>query len=138
MVVFNLDNRLENDTAFVDDWPLCRVLLMKDRRFPWLILVPRRGGVREIYELGASDRKILMDEVCKASEVLTQLFKPEKINVGALGNMVPQLHVHVIARKIGDAAWPKPVWGVGKAESYTAGAQADIMGALHSAFKDFK
>ena len=137
-VIFSLDQRLENDTEPLQDWPLSRVLLMKDRRFPWLILVPRRDGIREIFELGGHDRKVLMDELCRASRALTHVFSPEKINVGALGNVVPQLHVHVVARRAGDAAWPGPVWGRGPAEPYSAGEMADVTAGLLSAFKDFK
>ncbi len=135
---FSLDHRLENDTAYLQDWPLCRVLLMKDRRFPWLILVPRRAHIREIYELDDPDRRVLMDETCRASRVLAQLYRPEKINVAALGNVVPQLHVHVVARTTGDAAWPRPVWGQGVAEAYTADEMVKATAGLLSAFKDFK
>jgi diadenosine tetraphosphate (Ap4A) HIT family hydrolase len=98
--------------------PLCRVLLMNDRRFPWLILVPERDSVREIHELSPADRAALIEEIALGSGVLERLFHPDKLNVGALGNVVPQLHVHVVARTAGDPAWPGPVWGSGAAVPY--------------------
>lgn len=115
---FSLHPTLAQDTLEITRWPLCRVLLMKDRRFPWLILVPEREGIREICELEPSDRTALVEEIARAEEILLRLFSPEKLNVGALGNIVPQLHVHVIARSTGDPAWPGPVWGSGAAVPY--------------------
>jgi diadenosine tetraphosphate (Ap4A) HIT family hydrolase len=109
---------LARDTVEVARLPLCRVLLMKDRRFPWLILVPEREAVREIDELSAADRAELIEEIAQVSEVLKRLFRPDKLNVGALGNVVPQLHVHVVARFATDPAWPGPVWGSGAAVPY--------------------
>ncbi|MGY9005638.1 MAG: HIT domain-containing protein, partial [Alphaproteobacteria bacterium] len=109
---------------------LSRALLMNDRRFPWIILVPERGGVREIHDLSIEDRAILMEEITLISTTLDGLFKPDKMNVGALGNIVPQLHIHVIARTSKDAAWPGPVWGFGKAEPYDAQALSDIKNRL--------
>ena len=114
----NLHPTLARDTVEVARLPLCRVLLMKDRRFPWLILVPEREAVREIYELPAADRAELIEEIARVSEVLKRLFHPDKLNVGALGNVVPQLHVHVVARFATDPAWPGPVWGSGAAIPY--------------------
>ena len=115
---FALHPALERDTVPVARLALCRVLLMRDRRFPWLILVPEREDVREIIELTPADRGTLIEEIARASEVLTRLFQPDKLNVGALGNLVPQLHVHVVARFTSDPAWPGPVWGSGAAEPY--------------------
>ena len=112
---FDLHPTLARDTVEVARLPLCRVLLMKDRRFPWLILVPERESVREIHELPAADRAELIEEVARAGEALQRLFRPDKLNVGALGNVVPQLHVHVVARFATDPAWPGPVWGSGTA-----------------------
>lgn len=114
--------------------PLCRVLLMLDRRFPWLILVPEREGVREILELSPADRGVLIEEIARATEVLTQLFRPDKLNVGALGNLVPQLHVHAVARFTGDPAWPGPVWGSGPAVPYEQDELADLVRRFSSAF----
>jgi len=115
---FELHTQLAADTAFVTDAPLCRVLLMNDANFPWLILVPRRAGLRDYHNLSPDDLAVANDEIVKASRVLTALYKPDKINVAAMGNMVPQLHIHVIARFTDDVAWPKPVWGVAPAEPY--------------------
>ncbi len=114
--------------------PLCRVLLMKDRRFPWLVLVPERESVREVHELPAADRAELIEEVARAGEALARLFQPDKLNVGALGNVVPQLHVHVVARFAADPAWPGPVWDSGAALPYEESELEEIRGRLASAF----
>ena len=118
MSAFELHTQLAADTAFVTDALLCRILLMNDANFPWLILVPRRAGLRDYHNLSADDLAVVNDEIVKTSRVLTALYKPHKINVAALGNMVSQLHIHVIARFTDDVAWPKPVWGVAPAEPY--------------------
>ena len=109
---FELDFRLDADCLYLVDWPLCRVLRMNDRAYPWLILVPRRTGIREIIDLESTDQQALLAEVARASRALRKALKPEKLNVAALGNVVPQLHVHVVARFVEDAAWPRPIWGV--------------------------
>lgn len=129
---FALHPRLAADTLPVGDLPLCRVLLMHDARFPWLVLVPRRPELRELTDLPAPDRAALMEEIAAASEALGRETGAEKLNVGALGNVVEQLHVHVVARFAADAAWPGPVWGSGAALAYAAGAAralADRLGA---------
>lgn len=131
---FTLHPTLARDTVPVSRLPLCRVLLMKDRRFPWLILVPERDSVREICELPQADRASLVEEIARASEVLRQLFRPDKLNVGALGNVVPQLHVHIVARFAADPAWPGPVWGSGPAEPYAEAELEEIRGRLAGAF----
>jgi diadenosine tetraphosphate (Ap4A) HIT family hydrolase len=109
---FELDSRLDNDSLFLMDWPLCRVLRMNDRAYPWLILVPRRSGVREIIDLSSADQALLLREIGQASRAIKKALKPEKLNVAALGNVVSQLHVHVIGRFTDDPAWPRPIWGV--------------------------
>jgi diadenosine tetraphosphate (Ap4A) HIT family hydrolase len=109
---FDLHPQLAKDGLFLADWPLCRVLRMNDRTYPWLILVPRLAGAREIVDLSEADQQTLMGEIARASAALKRLRRPHKLNVAALGNMVPQLHVHVIGRNENDPAWPKPVWGV--------------------------
>ncbi len=115
---FALHARLARDTIPIGDLPLSRVLLMNDARFPWLVLVPRIDGIREIFELSASDQQRLIAEIAGCSERLKMLTGAGKINVGALGNLVPQLHVHVVARNQGDGAWPDPVWGFGAPDPY--------------------
>jgi diadenosine tetraphosphate (Ap4A) HIT family hydrolase len=119
---FELHPRLAADTVFVEDWPLSRVLLLNDARYVWLALVPRRMGLSELHDVVAADRGALTDEVMKASAGLKRLTGAAKINVGALGNIVPQLHIHIVARAPGDPAWPGPVWGHSRAEPYAAPA----------------
>ena len=118
MAGFILHPRLAADTVVVADWSLSRVLLMNDARYPWLILVPRRDGASEIFDLDERDRAILTEEVARAGIGLKSATGCAKFNIGALGNMVPQLHIHVVARSPGDAAWPGPVWGNGQAQAY--------------------
>ncbi|WP_119680240.1 HIT domain-containing protein [Indioceanicola profundi] len=118
---FALHPRLAADTLFVADLALCRVLLMHNAAFPWLILVPRRVAATEIHHLPAADRFRLMEEMALAAQALERLAAPDKMNVGALGNVVPQLHVHVVARRRDDPAWPGPVWGSGVHRDYGAG-----------------
>lgn len=116
--MFSLNERLQADTRHVTDLDLCRVLLMNNALWPWLILVPMREDAVEIHRLDEGDQLALMREIALASRVVERLFAPDKMNVGALGNMVPQLHVHVIGRTRGDPAWPGPVWGSGHARPY--------------------
>jgi len=119
-MTFILDHRLAESSFFIEDWNLCRVLLKNDKTWPWLYLVPRRENIREIYDLAAADQIQLIHEISMASRALTFLYKPDKINTAALGNMVPQLHVHIFARFRDDPAWPRPVWAVQRDEiSYT-------------------
>jgi diadenosine tetraphosphate (Ap4A) HIT family hydrolase len=111
MTAFVLDTKLDADTIEITTLPLCLVRLMNDRRFPWVILVPARPDVSEIIDLDAADRATLIEEIAFVSTVMREQFRPTKLNVGALGNVVAQLHLHVIARFAGDAAWPGPAWG---------------------------
>jgi diadenosine tetraphosphate (Ap4A) HIT family hydrolase len=122
---FVLDSRLDADSLFLLDWPLCRVLRMNDRTYPWLILVPRRAGVREIIDLDPGDQRSLLDEIGRLSRVMRSHLKPEKLNVAALGNVVSQLHVHVISRFTADPAWPRPIWGVQPPTAFS-GDEAEI------------
>lgn len=117
--MFALDPRLEQDTLHVGDFPLCRLLLMNDASYPWFILVPRREEVSELFQLDEADQRSLWRETNLLAEVLKDTFKADKMNVASLGNMVSQLHMHVIARRRGDAAWPAPVWGYQPAQPYT-------------------
>ena len=115
---FILHPRLEQDTVPVIDLSLCTVRLMNDRRFPWVVMIPKQADLREIHRMEKRMRHVLMDEVSACAAAMEREFTADKMNVAALGNMVPQLHIHVIARFEGDAAWPGPVWGVGEAEPY--------------------
>ncbi|WP_036566861.1 HIT domain-containing protein [Oceanospirillum beijerinckii] len=115
--MFTLHTRLEEDTFPVADLPLCRLCMMNDRRFPWFILIPRIGGITEIYQLEADDRQQLMNESCALAEALMVAFDGHKMNVAALGNMVPQLHIHHVVRQPDDSAWPAPIWGGGAPEA---------------------
>jgi len=129
---FMLDGRLVNDTAFVCDWPLCAVLLMNDSRYPWLILVPREARVSEVFDLAPYAQATLWREVTHAAARLKQYTGCRKINVGALGNVVAQLHVHVVARHVGDFAGNGPVWGQGAAVPYTDAARGALLRDLRN------
>ena len=110
-LIFRLDQRLKNDCIALGTLPLCQVLLMRDARYPWLILVPQRAGVQEIYHLDADDQEQLIWESSFVAQQIMTLFNGDKLNIAALGNAVAQLHIHHIVRFKDDAAWPKPVWG---------------------------
>ena len=111
MEMFELHPDLKCDCLFIGDLPLCRLLLMNNRLFPWLILVPRKEGLKDLIDLNPPDMAICMEEARRAGEALKTLYKPDKLNIAALGNVTLQLHLHVIARFKNDAAWPQPVWG---------------------------
>ena len=125
-----LDPRLDADTLAIADWPLCRVRLMNDARYPWLILIPRRVGCAEILDLAIAERQMLMEEIARASETLRIWPGVEKINIGALGNVVNQLHIHALGRSRNDPAWPGPVWGHSRARTYRAGEADDLIAAV--------
>lgn len=127
---FILDPRLAADTAFVADWKLSRVLLMDDIRFPWLILVPRRAGLAELDDLAPDEQAQLLAEINRAMALLRDVAPCDKINVGALGNVVRQLHVHVVARRENDVAWPGPVWGSGAAVRHQPAAREALVATL--------
>lgn len=128
--MFKLHPTLERDTVELARLTLCRVLLMRDKTYPWLILVPQREALRDLDDLSEADRIQAMAEIDRASKALKAVFMPHKINVAALGNMVEQLHIHVIARNPGDAAWPAPVWGVHPAQDYDDADRATVMQRL--------
>jgi diadenosine tetraphosphate (Ap4A) HIT family hydrolase len=109
---WSLHPQLSQDTIDIGDLPLSKVLVIKDANYPWLMLVPRRPEKVEIIDLDEVEQAQLMTEVSRAAKALKEITKCDKLNIAALGNVVPQLHVHVIARRTGDAAWPRPVWGV--------------------------
>ena len=132
---FALHKRLAADTFPILDLALSRVLLMNDARFPWLILVPRKPGLTEIFDLTRRDRGLLMEEVAHCAARLLTGTGCQKINIGALGNLVPQLHVHVVARKRGDVAWAGRVWGFRQRKVYAPAARATLSGLLKAALR---
>ncbi|MGO3926719.1 HIT family protein [Rhodopseudomonas pseudopalustris] len=109
---WTLHPQLQKDTVDIGDLPLSRVLIIKDAHYPWLLLVPRREDITEIIDLDEVAQAQLMAEIARVGRALKEVTKCDKLNVAALGNVVPQLHVHIIARRTSDAAWPRPVWGV--------------------------
>lgn len=119
---FSLHPRLAADCIVLGELPLCRVLLMNDANYPWLILVPKRAGAEEVYSLSSTEQASLWQEVSYCGERLMQHLQGHKLNIATLGNMVPQLHVHVIVRQTTDPAWPGPVWGVQPAQAYSKAA----------------
>ena len=131
---FVLDPRLAAESTPLGELALCQVLLMDDARFPWILLVPQRAGLVEIIDLGAQDLQRLMSEIATASGVLEAATSPYKLNVAALGNVVRQLHVHIIARFENDAAWPSPVWGKGERMPYQPVQRAEFAGKLRAGF----
>ena len=131
MQSFTLHAQLAADTVLISELPLSRLLLMNNRLFPWVILVPRYETAREIIDLSETDRMQLMREITLVSKAMQRLFSPDKLNVAALGNMVPQLHLHVIARFAKDSAWPQPVWGKGS-EPYGDKEMKDVLARWQS------
>ena len=129
----NIHPQLANDCVVLGRLPLCHLLLMNDSHYPWFILVPARADIREIYQLEEDDRLQLLGESCQLSEFLMKVYAGDKLNVAALGNQVPQLHLHHIVRFVGDAAWPAPVWGKHAAQAYSPAAIEEVRTLLSSA-----
>lgn len=129
-MAFSLHENLAADCERLGDLALCRVLLMRDHRFPWTILVPRLDALRDLHDLPRQHALPLFDEIEAVSRALVDVFRADKINVAALGNQVPQLHVHVIARYESDIAWPGPVWNAG-----VAGADLDVIAERAAALR---
>jgi len=123
---FQLDAQLAADTIKLGDFPLSSVLLMNDSQYPWLILVPRRAGMTEIYHLSERDQQQMLQETSALAQALSDIFAAKKMNIANLGNMVSQLHIHVIARLESDPAWPGPVWGKVPAMPYNADELASV------------
>jgi diadenosine tetraphosphate (Ap4A) HIT family hydrolase len=130
---FALDPRLAADTHAIGALPFSELLLMDDARFPWVILVPRIAGARELIDLDEGDQRLLLGEIDRVARVLEAMLHPDKLNIAALGNVVPQLHVHVIARFTTDAAWPNPVWGRGERMAYGERERAARIAKLRAA-----
>ncbi|MBK3868028.1 HIT domain-containing protein [Pseudomonas stutzeri] len=134
--MFVLDSRLEQDTSLIGDFPLCRLLLMNDAQYLWFILVPRREEVSELFQLDSADQQALWRETTALAEIVKDTFGADKMNVAALGNVVAQLHMHVIARRRDDAAWPAPVWGKQPAKPYAQEQVGAIRGKLRLVLAD--
>ncbi len=115
---FELHSQLAADSFAIAKWPLCEVRLINDANYPWLVLIPQKPGLKDFDDLSPEDMALAGEEIRAASKALRQLYQPDKLNVAALGNQVPQLHIHVIARFHSDAAWPNPIWGVVPARAY--------------------
>lgn len=127
---WSLHPQLDKDTVSIGDLPLCRVLLIRDAHYPWLVLVPRRPETVEIIDLDEVARAQLMTEITRVSRALREVTRCDKLNVAALGNAVPQLHVHIIARRRTDAAWPRPIWGVMPPLPYNLRDMQELIDAL--------
>lgn len=132
-MAFQLHPQLSADTVAVGEMPLCRLLLMRDAQYPWCILVPRIAGAKELHRLDDADQLQVLRESIALSRAMELIFKPHKMNLAALGNMVPQLHLHHIARFKGDPAWPAPVWGRHPAQPYEAAVLDERLGLLRDA-----
>jgi diadenosine tetraphosphate (Ap4A) HIT family hydrolase len=127
---WSLNPHLEKDTINIGDLPLSRVLVIKDANYPWLLLVPRRPDTVEIIDLSEVEQAQLMTEINRVARALKDIAKPDKLNIAALGNAVPQLHIHIIARRKTDAAWPRPVWGVVPALAHDPQEVENFIGAI--------
>ena len=127
---WSLHPQLAQDTVPIGDLALARVLLAKDANFPWLILVPRRPGLIELIDLEENAQVQLLGEIAAAARALKSITECDKLNIAALGNQVAQLHLHVIARRHSDAAWPKPVWGAAPPTAYSPTIRDGLIGAL--------
>jgi diadenosine tetraphosphate (Ap4A) HIT family hydrolase len=127
---FILHPQLAADTVQLARWPLSLVLLMDDARFPWIILVPQRPGLRELHDVASAERAVLIEELARAGRLMQSAFRADKINTAALGNQVPQLHVHVIARFKNDSAWPNPIWSIGERRRMSEIERAERIAAL--------
>ncbi len=141
-MTFQLHPRLQQDCIEIGRFELCRLLMMNDSQYPWFILVPQRPGLHEIYQLGKMDRALLMEESSFLAENLTVLYQADKMNIAAIGNLVPQLHIHHVARYQTDRAWPAPIWGKFAAILYSEEEMTTVLkrikvhfgGALHFSY----
>jgi diadenosine tetraphosphate (Ap4A) HIT family hydrolase len=127
---WSLHRQLEQDTETIGDLALSRLLVSNDANYPWLLLVPRRAGACEIIDLDETDQRQLMTEIAQVSRALRAVTSCDKLNVAAIGNVVPQLHVHIVARTHSDAAWPRPVWGTVPARTYDPSERERLVAAL--------
>jgi len=134
MSEFQLHPQLEQDSFFVADLPLCQLRLINDQQYPWFILVPRQVDCSEIYKLSDDQQAQLLKESSRLSHILMSLFKGDKLNVAAIGNMVPQLHVHHVVRFKKDVSWPKPVWGQMPMQVYSSDQVSKVITQMQDAY----
>ena len=134
--MFILDKKLQQDSFFIADLELCKVLLMNDANYPWLILVPRQNNLKDIVDLSFDDQIILLKEINFVAEIFKKEFEFDKLNIANLGNVVSQLHIHVIARKKNDATFPRPVWGNAKALEYSGNNLTKTLEKIQKYFKN--
>jgi diadenosine tetraphosphate (Ap4A) HIT family hydrolase len=118
-IQFQLHPRLKQDCIAIGRFDLCQLLMMNDSQYPWFILVPEKAGIKEIYQLGKTERRVLTDESSFLAEKMAALYNADKLNIAAIGNLVPQLHIHHVVRYQSDKAWPAPIWGKFAAVPYT-------------------
>ncbi len=133
-MVFKLHPQLEKDCVFVKKLTLCQLLLMNDKQYPWFILVPEIADITEIYQLNAEQRGLLIEESSFLAEHLVNIFQADKINIAAIGNLVPQLHIHHVVRYTNDKAWPAPIWGKYPAEAYSQAFLTERLNLIDSVF----
>jgi diadenosine tetraphosphate (Ap4A) HIT family hydrolase len=133
---FHLHPQLQKDCISIGKLALCRLLLMNDSQFPWLILVPEIAGITEIYQLNKQQQMLLLEESSFLAERLSELYRPDKLNIAAIGNLVPQLHVHHVVRYRTDKAWPAPVWGKFPAVAYSEQEITDITQLVKNALEE--
>lgn len=132
----NLDPRLESDSSPIINLTLCQIRLHHNAAFPWILLIPQQEGLSEIIDLCPPNQLVLMQEIALCSEIMRDVFNPKKLNIASLGNIVPQLHVHIIARYTTDGAWPNPIWNSGVTESYRVDAINERIIQLKSVFEN--
>lgn len=137
-MTFQLHPRLQQDCIIIGNFTLSLLLMMNDSQYPWFILVPQRAGVSEIYQLQPNEQIVLQEESCLLAKTLAEIYHADKMNIAAIGNLVPQLHLHHIVRYQTDKAWPAPVWGKFEAIPYTAVQIAEQTQRLQAAFRDDK
>ncbi len=137
MNAIHIDPRIEADSTFVTNLSLCQVRLYNNAAFPWVMLIPN-ASVIEIVDLSEADQQTLMKEICQASTVMRQLYNPKKLNIASLGNAVPQMHVHIVARYEDDGAWPRPVWYCGVDAAYIADEMTKQIQAIKTTFEQLR
>ena len=135
--MYELHHQLKQDTFYLGHFKLCDVLLMNDARYPWVILVPRRENITEVFQLSDADQHLLSTESANVAKQLSSLVAADKMNIAALGNIVSQLHIHHVARYQTDEAWPAPIWGTGSAVIYSEGESLVVAEQMKMVLKEF-